>query len=174
MFAHLVVDLLIARIGLGADARLFQRVDHLVHIAIGIRHDGGHDHLTRGQPEGELTGVVFDQDADKALERPKDRAVQHDGTVFRAVFADEFRIQTVRQVEIGLESAALPFAADRVGQLEIKLRAIERAVTFVDLVGKTQTFDGLLQRAFGLVPNLIAAHAHIGAGGEFDVELFKA
>ena len=70
--------------------------------------------------------------------------MQHDGAMFRTVFADKFRVQPVGQVEIGLEGAALPFAAYSVGQLEVQLRAIERAVTFVDLVGQAQTFDGLL------------------------------
>jgi hypothetical protein len=77
MLADLVVDLLVADVGLGAQARLGQGRHGLVHEIIGLRHDGGHDHLPRREPEGQLAGVVLDQDADEALERAEDRAVQH-------------------------------------------------------------------------------------------------
>ncbi|EKD61350.1 MAG: hypothetical protein ACD_54C00275G0001 [uncultured bacterium] len=100
--------------------------------------------------------------------------MQHHRAVFRAVFADKFRIQPVRQVEIGLEGAALPFAANRVGQFEIELRAVERAIALVDLVGQFQPLNRGFQRVFGLVPHLVRAHAHIRAGGKLDVKLLKA
>jgi hypothetical protein len=54
--------------------------------------------------------------------------------VFLAVRADIGGIQPLGQVEIGLEGAALPFAPDRVGQLEVELGAVERAFARVDLV----------------------------------------
>ena len=69
MLADLVVDLLVAHVRLGAHAGGLQRRDHLVHVIVRLRHDGGDDHLPRRQPEGQLAGVFLDQDADEALER---------------------------------------------------------------------------------------------------------
>jgi NADPH:quinone reductase-like Zn-dependent oxidoreductase len=54
MLADLVVDLLVADIGLGAQPGGGQRRDGLLHEIIRLRHDGGDDHLPRRQPEGQL------------------------------------------------------------------------------------------------------------------------
>ena len=49
--------------------------------ALGIHRlggaDGGHDDLIRGQPERELTPVVLQQDADKALQAAEDGVMDH-------------------------------------------------------------------------------------------------
>jgi hypothetical protein len=111
-----------------------QRADGLGHEIIGLRHDGGDDDLPGRQPERQFAGVVLDHDADEPLEGAQDRAVQHHRAVLFAVRADVGRVQPFGQVEVGLERAALPFAADRVGQLEVELRPVERAFAGVELV----------------------------------------
>src|SRR3546814_1765104 len=88
MLADLVVDLLVALVDNGTDARRLQRLDHLIGIGIGIRHDGRDHRRLRGEPERETAGMVFDQDAEKALERAEDRAVEHDRALLRSVFGD--------------------------------------------------------------------------------------
>jgi hypothetical protein len=147
--------------------------DGVVHEIIGLRHDGGDDHLPGREPEGQLSGVVLDHDADEPLEGAEDRTVKHDGPVFLAIRADVIGIQPLGQVEIGLEGAALPFTPDRVGQLEVELGAVERAFARVDLVVVADRQDRLFQRAFGLVPDLVGAHAHLGPGRQLDVEAFE-
>ena len=61
------------------------------------------------------------------------------------VLADIFGIEALGQVEIALEGAALPFAADGVGQLEVEFRAIEGAVAGIDLIGQAKMLGGRVQ-----------------------------
>ena len=68
MFADLVVDLLVAHVGLGPEPRRAEPRHDLVDIVVGIRDDGRHDHLPGREPEGQLAGIVLDQDADEAFE----------------------------------------------------------------------------------------------------------
>ena len=88
--------------------------------------------------------------------------MQHDGRVLCTVLADIFRPQSVGQVEVALEGPALPLAADGIGQLEVQLRPVERSVAFGNLVWQAKSIDGLFQRAFGFVPDLIRAHPDVG------------
>lgn len=93
---HLVVDLFIARIGFGPHPCGFERIHHLIK-RIGIRDDGCHHHLTRGQPERQFAGNS-PSNADEPLKAAQNGAVQHIGAVFRAIYPDIFRIQPVWQV----------------------------------------------------------------------------
>ena len=70
---------------------------------------------------------MLDQDADEALERADDRAVEHDRAMLLAVLADVGRIEPLGQHGVGLDRADLPGAADRVGQVELELGRIEGA-----------------------------------------------
>ena len=51
---------------------------HLEHVVIGRRHDGDDEDLARTEPEGPLSGKVFGQDGDEALETAVDGTVDHD------------------------------------------------------------------------------------------------
>ena len=64
------------------------------------------------------------------------------------------RLKPLGHLHIQLDGAALPGAADGVHQVEIQLRAIERAVTLVDLVSAAQLLDGLAQGIRGRLPVL--------------------
>jgi len=174
MFADLVVDLLVAGVGLGAQAGGGKPRHHLAHEIIGVRDDRGDHDLARRQPERHPAGVVLDQDPDESLETAEDGAVQHHRVMLRTVLADIFGAKPHRQVEIGLEGAALPFPPDRIGQLEVKLRPVEGAFAGVDLIIVRHLADGVFQRGLGLVPDRVAAHPHRGPGRQLDVELRKS
>ena len=88
---------------------------------------------TGASHSGSLPGGILDQDADEALERAEDRPVQHDRPMPLAVLADVGRAEPVGQHEVHLERPALPVAADRVGQHEFELRAVEGALARVEL-----------------------------------------
>ena len=77
---------------------------------------------------GKLAGIVLDQDADEALERAEDRAVQHHRPVPRTVLADIGGVEALGQHVVELQRAALPGAADGVLEVELELRAIEGAL----------------------------------------------
>ena len=129
VLAHLVVDLLVAEVGLGADARPPAAWPTTsLRIVVGVGDDRRDHRLHRRQPQRELAGVMLDQDADEALERAEDRAVEHDRAVPLAVLADVGRVEPLGQHAVGLDRADLPGAADRVGQVEFELGRVEGAL----------------------------------------------
>ncbi len=110
---------------------------------------------------------MLDQDADEALVRAEDRAVQHDRAVLLAVLADVARIEPLGQHAVGLDRADLPGAADRVGQVPFELGGVERAFAGQLLpavfLGRHAGIDHrLAQFGLGLVPVLVGAEALLG------------
>src|SRR6185437_3348610 len=77
--------------------------------------------------EREAAGMMLDEDADEALERAQNGAVQHDRHVLLAVLADVESAEQAGHDIIELERADLPGPADRIGQMEFELRRIEGA-----------------------------------------------
>src|SRR5688572_18076337 len=67
VLAHFVIDLLVAQIGLGAQARSGELRHDLLRIAVGIRGDRRDDDLQRRQPERQRARVMLEQDADEPL-----------------------------------------------------------------------------------------------------------
>ena len=174
VLAHLVVNLLVAGVHLGADAGGVQRVANLDRIGVRIRRDRRHDGLHGRHPHRHAPGIVLDQDADKAFERSQDRAVQHDGAVFLAVLADIRRVQPFGQHEIHLQGAALPVAADGVAQHEFELGAVKRAFARVQRIVQPRRLDRFGQCCFGTVPYGVLAGAGFGPVGKLDDDFFEA
>ena len=71
--------------------------------------------------------MMLDQDADEALERAEDRAVEHHRAMLLAILADVGGVEPLGQHVVELDRADLPGAADRVGQVEFELGRIEGA-----------------------------------------------
>ena len=74
-----------------------------------------------------------------------DGAVQHDGTVPRAVLTHVLGIETLGHGEVDLDRAALPVAADRILQHELELRAVEGALARIQGVFDAGCRGGLLE-----------------------------
>src|SRR5262249_12053537 len=70
--------------------------DHLGGIICRVGNDRGDNDLHRRQPERQAAGVVLDQNADEALDRAEDRAVQHGRYAAGAVLADIARAERFR------------------------------------------------------------------------------
>ncbi len=100
--------------------------------------------------------------------------MQHHGRVPIAVLADIGGAEPARHVEVYLQRAALPIAADRVAQHELDLRAIERA--FAAVIGERQPERAhrVLERALRFVPHLVAADAFRRAIGELHDDVVEA
>ena len=79
---------------------------------------------------------MLDQDADEALQRADDRAVQHDGHLACVVGVDVLGAQASRHLEIDLHRPALPRATERVLEVILDLRPVEGA-----LAGQLAPFD---------------------------------
>ena len=174
LFADLVADLLVAYVGLGAQAGAAQQPRHVPGIG-GVRFgDRQHHGLHRRQPGGQSAGVVLDQDAGEALQRAEQRAVQHDRALALAVFIDVIDAEALGQIHVHLQGAALPVAADGVAQHEFQLGAVERAFAGVEPIGQPHAVEGLDQRAFEQIPGGLVAHAVGGPGGQLDVHVLEA
>ncbi len=111
---------------------------------------------------------MLDQDADEALERAEDRAVEHDRAVTLAILADVAGVQPLGQHAVGLDGADLPGPADRVGQVEFELGRIESALARqffpAEFFGRAAARDDrFAQLGLGLVPHFLAAEALVGA-----------
>ena len=100
-------------------------------VAVGDRQ---HDRLHRRQPDREAAGVVLDQDPGEALHRAEQGAVDHHRAVRRVVGAGVGEVEALGHLEVELAGAALPGAAERVGDVEVDLRPVEGAVAGVELV----------------------------------------
>ena len=81
---------------------------------------------------------MLDQDTDETLDRTKYYAVDHDRAMLLAVSSNVLQFETLRQLEVKLDRTALPCSADRVYQMEVDLRTVECAVTFVDHIVKSK------------------------------------
>ena len=99
--------------------------------------------------------------------------MQHDGAVLRAVLADVGHVELLRHLEVELYRAALPRASDAVFEMEVYLRAVERAVAWVELVFRAGLFERFFQALLREVPEFWIAHRVFGASREFDV-VFEA
>src|SRR5262249_62243964 len=95
------------------------------------------------QPQWERAGKLLDQDGDEALHRSQQRPMDHDRPLPAAVGRDVLQLEPFRKLEIQLERRALPLAAQRILDLEIDLRPVERAAALIDL----ERPPGLLEHA---------------------------
>ena len=87
---------------------------------------------------------MLDQDADKPLHRAEDRAVQHDRHVAPAILADIAGAEPLGHVEVELQGAALPIAAERVAQMKFELRPVKRALAGGQRIGEPGRLDRVL------------------------------
>ena len=70
MFADFGVDFLVGEVGFDRESGLAEGRRDLLGVGVGIRHDGCHHDLNRGQPERKAAGILFDGDAEEPFEAP--------------------------------------------------------------------------------------------------------
>ena len=148
----LISNLFLALVELDPQPGRRQLVPHrrgVGQVPVGNRQ---HDRLDRRQPERKRPGVVLDQDRDEPLEAAEDRPVDDDRPVLGVVGADVFQVEPLRQLVVELDRRALPLPADRVGDVEVDLRPVERAVALVDRVGLAGALERRLELRLGVVP----------------------
>src|ERR1051325_7711125 len=117
---------------------------------------------------------MLDQNADEALHRAEDRAVQHHRRVPAAILADIRSAEPLGHVEIELQGAALPVSAERVAQDEFELGAIEGALARIVGVSEASLLDRSLKVAFGAIPQRVAAGPMRRPVGELDWDIVEA
>src|SRR5689334_19743340 len=108
---------------------------------------------------------MLNDDADEPFQRTENRAVNHDRTVLGVIGADVRQLEVLRLGVVELYGAELPRTADGIGDVEVELRTVERAVAGVDVIRQAMFLQRLLQSAFGGVPHRIRSHSLVGARG---------
>src|ERR1700681_738638 len=87
---------------------------------------------------------------------------------------NEVRAEPARHVEVHLQGAALPIAADGIAEDELELRAVEGALSWIERVLDPGGPGGCNQCPLGVVPDLIATYALGGPVRKFDAQVVKA
>ena len=77
-----------------------------------------------------------------------------------------FRSKRCRHLVVELDRRALPFPPDRVGDVEVDLRAVERPVAFVQRVRLARSLERGLELRLGVVPRLHRAQKFGRTRGE--------
>ncbi|OPZ75500.1 MAG: hypothetical protein BWY79_01949 [Actinobacteria bacterium ADurb.Bin444] len=132
----------------------------------------GH-HLYRSQPGREGPAVVLDDDAEEALDRTQNGAVQHDRPVALVVFTDVLQLEAVGHGEVELAGGALPGATHHILDMEVDLGPIEGTVAGVQLILEPQPLQRLRECGLRPLPHLRGADRFIGPRGELHVDFFE-
>src|ERR1035438_9365063 len=117
--------------------------------------DGNQPHLYRREPQREGSAVMLDEYAEKALNRPKQRAVNHHRLMALAVFADIFQLEAGGQGEVELHGGQLPETAEDIDDFYIDFRAVEGCFAGNDFVGDALAIESALEAAHGERPVFI-------------------
>lgn len=88
--------------------------------------------------------------------------------------AKAHHLESLRQVEVQLDGAALPLAPQHILNLDINLGPIEGPSPLIDLVGPAFRVQGLPKGILCLLPDLIAAHCLGRLGGQVNLQLGEA
>ena len=124
----------------------------VVGVDLGHRKDPD---LGRCQPCREGARVVLDQHAEEALDRTHQRPMDHHGSLALAIAGDVLEIETFGQVEVELDGRQLPRPADGVLDVDVDLRAVERAAALVGDVVEPAAIKRGSKTFGGLVPQLV-------------------
>jgi len=111
---------------------------------------------------------MLDQDPEEALDAAIAGAVDHHGCVALSVGPDVGEAEPRGHREVELDRAALPRALQHVADVEIDLRAVERAVALVQRVRNLLRLERAAQRGLRLFPDLVAADALRGTRRQLD------
>src|SRR3989454_6479921 len=114
---------------------------------------------------------MLGQDPDEALERAEDRAVDHHRALGLAVAVDVLEREPLRLLEIDRDGGDLPAPRQRVLDVHVDLRAIERAVARIQLEGQPVGAQRVLQPPLGHRPLLVGPERLRRARGELEERL---
>jgi hypothetical protein len=111
---------------------------------------------------------MLDQHRAEPLERPEDRAMDHDRAVTLVVLARVLHIEPFREREVALDGRQLPQPSDRVPEVEVDLRAVEGALAFGLRVRQAVAFQSGYERLRGASRHLGLEDRLPGEGRQVD------
>ena len=127
------------------------RGDFLGVFHVFIR-DRQHADLLGGEPGGEFSFEVLDEQAGETFERAEGGAVNHYRAMGAIVLADVAEIESLWEVVVDLHGAELPVTTDDVFDHEVDLWSIEGGFAEFFAVFDTESLHGLTKGVFGFLP----------------------
>src|SRR5690606_26680858 len=185
LLRHGVADLLAhgftARVELGADHLVAQGVDEFAGVVVEALRDGDDAHLDGGEPGGEGTAVVLDEEGDETLVGPERGAMDDVGPMFGPVGADVREAEPLGDGEVELVGARGLFAAGDGAELDVDLGTIERRLALPFREGQAAALHGTTHDrlgalpSFGIVDVFLLAFGVLGIpGGETEIIITQA
>ena len=117
---------------------------------------------------------MFHEHAKETLNTAKQSAVYHVRAMITTIFPRILQIKLLRQIEIELNGAHLPLAANRILDLQVDLGTIESTAAGIDLIRNRLGLQRLFQRFGGLLPASLLAHGFVRAGREIRRHIIKS
>src|SRR2546430_17603391 len=114
---------------------------------------------------------MLDEEPRDPLDRAEARAMHHQGATRFVIRARVLEVEALRQRVIELDGRALPLAADRVVELDVDLRSVERAAADVHPIRQATPLERAFQRLFGDVPHGVRAQLLVRATGQIEPTL---
>ena len=95
---------------------------------------------------------MLDQHGHEAFVRAVNRTVNHDRPMGVAVLADVLELEPLGLLKIQLRRVELPGSPERVLDVDVDLRTVERALAVLDLVRQFVLLESRLEVRFGTFP----------------------
>src|SRR2546430_2468788 len=103
--------------------------------------------------------------------------MHHQRAVAGTVFGNVFQTKSLRQVEIELNRAKLPWTANGIGQLHVNLGAVKSGLAGYDLVFDISALERVLERSVAQLPLFLGAEKILAVFGipsrKFGLKLVK-
>ena len=157
----------------GAHSGLLERPERIPGVSCASL-DARHHDLLRGEPGGETTAVMLEEDAEKALETSDQRPVEDHRTMPAAGASGEAELESGGQDQVHLDRPTLPGASQAVAQRELQLRPVERTLSRLMPPGETGGSRRVGEQGLCPVPDCVVPEAIRGTAGEGDLEVLEA
>src|SRR5690554_151334 len=117
---------------------------------------------------------MLDQNTEEPFNRAKQCTVYHVRSLFYTIGIDKGHIESLRLVEIELNSGQLPLTTDGIFHLQVDLRSVEGPASLIDIVVESFCFDSTSQRISRGIPPFGLTDTLVRTGGEICLDVLES